>query len=227
MKILVLIWISSFVLFSPNCNNKQSDKTPNSTQNQSSMINKTYNYENRTEDLEYKIQAQLKKRKSAETNAEESYIAVNYTIKNHSKKNYILFNRGHSTESNPQQIYAEFQDGVAELSQKAFAEPTDTVCPARDAPILPRATHLKVAQTISGQAEIILPLEWNTPFDDCYKKEQRKTPSKIKGFKFCLGVVEIGNVEIDDKGYISLQYSELQELIGKQQLLCSDTIELE
>lgn len=103
MKILFLIWISSFVLFSPNCKNEKSDKTPNTIQNQSSMTNKTYNYENRTEDLEYKIQARLEKRKSAETNAEESYISVNYTIKNHSKKNYILFNRGHSTETNPQQ----------------------------------------------------------------------------------------------------------------------------
>lgn len=172
MKFLLLLWIASFVLFSSDCPSRQTNKATNSeiknqavapdtaTANQSQMPNEARNYKNRTKDLEYKIQARLETRKSDKTGAEENYVAVNYTVKNLGGKDYILFNRGHSIENDARRVCVEFQaDGIAELSQKAFAEPKDTVCPNTDAPILPRATRLKAGQSFSERAEITFPLQ--------------------------------------------------------------------
>ena len=139
----------------------------------------------------------------------------------------ILFNRIVSEVEVLGEVYVEPQpDGAIEISQRAFAEPSDRACPARDAPILPRGSWLRTGDIAAGQIYVDLPLNRFTPFDDCTPLPSM--PADPAALRVCFGYVRpAADLTIDDNGYINTTFSDLQGLIAAQQLLCSEDFMLE
>lgn len=148
---------------------------------------------------------------------------IDYTIKNKSAKDYIIFNQGHTNrqEINPTYV-EETSDGMLELSQKAFSKPQGIMCPNSLVPIMPRGLLLKAGTETTGKAEAQFPLQTFTPYDFCIAP--KPVDDNVKQAKFCLGVVKIedAEVKIDEKGNIE----GVNQLLAKQNILCSDLINL-
>ncbi len=145
MKIVYLFFC--FVsLLSSDCNQSPSAK---STSNQSIAVaaentemKENSTFQKRLGDLEYTVTTRLVKKGLHDgINYENDYLYIDYKVRNSGSKNYLVFNRGHDDRDEKNLVYVEPQaDGSIEISQKAFVEPSRKVCPARDAPIMPRAS---------------------------------------------------------------------------------------
>ena len=220
MKFLLLLILSTVLMFF-DCSYKDQKQTSNNIQNTSqSMTQDLFTYKNKIGEIEYTYSAKLIK-KEVSNKEETNRLQINYTVKNTSDKNYLLYNRGHFGTDNSL-IYVEpNKEGVIEISQRAFREPNDKSCPNRYVPITPNASWLEAGKTISNNISVKLPLKPKTPFDDC--NPQTAMPEKTNKLKFCLGISEAdkSKVKINNKGVV-----EGWQYVKEQQLLCSDTVEL-
>ena len=112
---------------------------------------------------------------------------------------------------------------MVELSQRAFREPTDRLCPAREVPPYPGVSRLKAGHTAAEEVAADLPLRYRTPFADC--SPAPRMPAPVRRVKFCLGVIRGGGgkATAKEKG---AEVVTSGQVIGRQELLCSEVFEL-
>lgn len=185
----------------------------------STEVNKRNSMETQTKrigDLEYKITVE---------EVSDTFLQLNYEVKNLGESDYILYNRGTSLKMRRGTIYVEPQaNDRVELSQKEFFEPKDKDCPDREALIYPAASWLKAKQTVKEEVSVSLPLKLNTPFDDC--RPQPEMPKQVNEIRFCLGAAKVNsskNIKANEEGIIIVRGG---EDIAEQQLLCSDAVKI-
>jgi len=169
------------------------------------------------DDIKYRINGRLQKKGQYEgINYPNDNIVVEYELKNSGAKDFILYDRGHSSD-NGAFVYVEpLADGTVELSLKAFTEPAGKNCPARFAAVMPRASWLRAGETVKDRVYIELPLKTKTPFDDCTPKTE--VPPDASKVKFCLGFQEAAKeTKIAADGNVAPR----PEIAG-QQFLCSE-----
>jgi hypothetical protein len=153
-----------------------------------------------------------------------SAVHLKYTVTNNSKQTYLLFNRGDMNHGlKPEVFYTEPQpDGVIEISQRAFTQPTDKQCRLREVPLYFGVSRLAPHESVSGELTIPLPLKYNAPYDDC--SPQPVWPAQVKQIRFALGAIP------DAKGAAAPhQGTPLvtdTALMNRQKLLFSDTFTL-
>lgn len=149
---------------------------------------------------------------------------VKYTVTNNSKKTYLLFKRGDMDNGlNAGVFYVEPQpDGVIEISQRAFTQPTGKQCRLREVPVYFGVSRLAPKQSVSGELNIPLPLKYHTPYDDC--APQPAWPAQVRQIRFSLGVIP------DAKGATTTHQGGLlvtnTSLMGQQKLLSSEPFTL-
>lgn len=181
-------------------------------------MDQIFSYSGESENLEYNFSGKLQKKGKHEgINYPNDNLVIEYSVKNTGTKDFIIYNQGHSDESNRAIVYVEPQNGgLIELSQKMFTEPEGKNCPALDAPINPRAVWLKAGQTINEKVSVELPLQLKTPFDEC--SPMPEMPENSSKIKFCLGAAQADSakVKIDENGYIQNRAG-----VSEQKLLCS------
>ena len=195
----------------------KSDTTETTAQTEKDM-DEIFSYSGENEGLTFNFSGKLQKKgKYDGINYPNDNLVIEYSVKNTNAKDFLIYNQGHSDESNQATVYVEPQTGgLIELSQKMFTEPKNKNCPLWDAPILARAAWLKAGETISEKVFVELPLELKTPFDECSPKPQM--PENFNKIKFCLGAAQAdsGAVKIDENGYIQNRAK-----VSEQKLLCS------
>lgn len=199
-----------------------SDKAANKETSKEATMESVTADANRLGNIEYSIKIRtVKKGMRDGINYTEDTFYVDYTVKNSGADDYLLFNQGHTNDSNKNAVYAETQpNGVVEFSQKAFAQPTNKQCPATDAPVLPRASILRAGETIKNQVKVTLGSKPNTPFADCAPADA--SLAEVKNVKFCLGAVKTDkNVKVDADGNITGLKS-----LAEQKFLCSEMSKL-
>lgn len=208
MNYLVIL-VFALAFFATDCQKNKKD----SKVSKDNIIMQT----NRVGDLEYKFNLEK---------VSENYFRLNYEIKNLSKSDYLLYNRGTSLQMQRGIVFVEpFSNDGIELSQKRFFEPKDKDCPDREGFIYAAASLLKAKQTVEEEIGISIPFELKAPFDDC--KPQPEMPKEIKKIKFCLGVSKVNSLKGLDAVKDDIILVKGGEDIEKQQLLCSETVELE
>jgi hypothetical protein len=222
MKILFLLCLSGVLMFFDCSSNNRKISVNNAAIATGTNMQNVPEYKNKAGDVEYTFSLKvLKKGDHDGVNRQTDVIQITYQLKNTGDKNYLVYNRGHFG-TNDSVVYVEPQkDGIVEISQKAFREPTGRNCPQRFVAVTPNASWLNAKQTVNNQIEVALPLKQITPFDDC--TPQSGIPAKVDKARFCLGISEVdkSQVKISDNGFVQgLQY------VKEQQLLCSDFIEL-
>lgn len=206
MKILIVSIISLSLLFL-QCQTGKNGQNPPDNAGANSMQKTDFTKKFDDIEIKYSVDStQLPK------------VTINYEIKNTGAKNYIVFNQGHTNISNPDDVYIEEKNGIVEISQKAFREPTDIICPPTIAPIHPRAALLKAGGSLKGKA-FIEEMRTHTPYDYC-RKDAIKNVSPSKAV-FCLGIAEGGAETIDENGTVRDR-----EIAARQKVLCSDEIVL-
>ncbi len=195
----------------------KTDKSDTTAQTEKDM-DEIFNYSGENDGLKYNFSGKLQKKgKYDGINYPNDNLVIEYSVKNTNSKDFLVYNQGHSDESNQAIVYVEPQASeVVELSQKMFTEPKNKDCPDLDAPIVARAAWLKAGETISEKVLVELPLELKTPFDECSPKPQM--PKNFNKIKFCLGAAQADSeaVKIDENGYIQNRAG-----VSEQKLLCS------
>lgn len=223
MKFLIILSLSFAMMFFDCSSNKPKNTSENKPKVEAeNNMSKFLSYENKSDGIEYKFKAEIKKAGNYNgIDYKNDFVEIEYELNNTSEKDYIVFNKGHFG-SNSYTVYVEpNKDGTVEISQKAFAEPTDRNCPQRFVAISPLASWLKSRQKITEKVQVEMPLETRTPFDDCEPKPELS--KNIKEVKFCIGVMEIDSAKVKLGG--DGRVSEMPEL-SEQKLLCSDAVSL-
>ena len=160
----------------------------------------------------------------ARLRVEGGKVLISYRVTNNTGQEVLLVNRG-DTESGlgAGRVYVDPQpDGVVELSQRAFRQPADRLCPAREVPPYPGVSRLRAGQSAAEEVAIDLPLRYRTTFADCSPAPQM--PAPVRRVKFCLGVIRGGGKAVaKENGAEVITHG---QLIGTQELLCGDVFEL-
>jgi hypothetical protein len=196
------------------------DSTPEPTELKT--MNEDFSSKGTKDEIEYRIAGRLQKKGRYEgIDYPNDNIVIEYELKNTGTKNFILFNRGHSSDGAAFVYVEPLTNGTVELSLKAFTEPADKNCPARFVAVLPRGAWLKAGETVRDKVFVELPLKTKTPFDDCAPKTE--VPAGAAKIKFCLGFQEAAakDVKIDAEGNILPAPN-----TGKQQFLCSESFDI-
>jgi hypothetical protein len=212
MKTFFFIF-ASIALFNFACQTNGSGvNSENKTVNKSENMIPQTNTIKKFDDLEisYKIAA-----------AANRAVNIVYTIKNNGTNDYVVFNQGHTNLKDTGAVYVEEKDGLIEFSQKAFSKPTGVMCPNSLVPIVARGAILKANGELSGQANLENTAQTFTPYDFCIPP--KPVGAKITQAKFCLGVAKADGTKIDEKGNVE----NVNALVAKQTILCSDSINLE
>jgi len=234
MKFLGIVFFTALVFFmqcekpvsdarntmAANAGNAAPRRAP-TAQNVTNM-NEIFSSNGTKDGIEYRISGRLQKKGKYEgLDYPNDNVVIDYELKNTGAKNFIVFDRGHSSD-NGALVYVEPQaDGTVELSLKAFTEPSDKNCPARFVAVTPRGSWLKAGQKIRDKVYLEMPLKRKTPFDDCTPVAE-VAPNAAK-VKFCLGFQEVkdAGLKVDDNGNITPSPD-----IRDQQLLCTEIGEI-
>lgn len=212
MKIFFFVF-ASIALFNFACQtNNSTIDSENKTVASSANMNPQTTFSKKFDNLEisYKIEVTANRA-----------VNIAYTIKNNGTNDYVVFNQGHTNRKETDAVYIEEKDGLIELSQKAFSKPTGVMCPNSLVPIVARGAILKANGELSGQATVQNVAQSFTPYDFCIAP--KPIEAKITQAKFCLGVAKADGAKIDEKGNIE----NVNALVAKQTILCSDSINLE
>ena len=155
--------------------------------NNTANMNEIFSAQGKTGDIEYRITGRLQKKGVSEgVDYPNDNIVVEYELKNTGKKSYVVYDRGHSSDSGGDFVAVEPAGGGAvELSLKAFSEPAGKNCPARFVAVVPLGTLLKAGEIIKQKTYVELPLKAKTPFDDC--EPQTPLAPNASRVKFCIG----------------------------------------
>lgn len=199
----------------------------NSSQSNQNLTNanmkEVFNHSGKYDGVEYRFTGKMQKKgKYDGINYPNDNLVIEYSLKNTGTKNFIVYNQGHSDNSDRSIVYIEPQpSGTIELSQRLFTEPKDKNCPEWDMPITPRAGWLKAGQNMSEKVFVEFPLELKTPFQACTPATQM--PANLKKVKFCIGIAEAldAKTSIDKNGIIQ------NRNVSEQKLLCSDEFALD
>ncbi len=206
MKFLTLLFLF-FTLFIYQCNSvnktpvnsigqnqKESNQNINAMNSSNNQIAKNetevFSYSGKSDDLQYQFKGTLQKKgKYNGVNYLNDNLVISYTVKNTGAKEYFIFNQGYSHKKGTDIVFVEPQtDGIIELSQRMFQEPTDKMCPTSYVPIMPKYSLLKGDSETANEVLVELPLKINHPFDNCTPINQMpKTSDKVK---FCIGIAE-------------------------------------
>lgn len=185
-------------------------------------MNEIFSAQGKKDDIEYRITGRLLKKGVFEgVTYPNDNIVVEYELKNTGAKNYVVYDRGHSSDAGVFVYVEPSSDGAVELSLKAFTEPVGKNCPARFAAIFPLGTLLKSGEIIKEKAYVELPLKVKTPFDDCEPRAQ--IAADISRVKFCIGFQEIAGE--DTKTTRNGGIPPLPDL-KNQKFICTETGEI-
>lgn len=162
----------------------------------------------------------------AQLQVSNSRLLVRYRVTNQTSTPLVLLNRGDSVFGlGEDKVYVEPKaDGVVEISQRAFVEPTEGNGPDREMGILPGISRLAPGQSLSVELSVPLPLVRRSPYMD-WKPASAVMPDPVRQVHFCLGVLkDEPPVRSFKKNGIEVMSND--SLIAQQQLLCTPVVAL-
>ncbi len=122
---------------------------------------------------------------------QDKQLTVRYRVTNRNQVPVLLLNRG-DTESGltAKVVYVEPQpDGVVEIAQRGFLQPTEGLGTDRGQPLLPGFSRLAPGESTEVEVSVPLPLQRRSPFMK-WDPPTATMPKSVKQVKFCLGVLE-------------------------------------